>query len=128
MTNQKNGSNGTATTNGTAKQVPTTSTLAVVKKEEEKKPVPVTPLTQRLDRINELFELNKKYNTLQNSRQKLSEFKMKKGQENISLTIDDDENNVEFTTSNPDVIKKVLACVSGEIDSKIAETESQLIL
>lgn len=115
MTTQKNGA--TLPTNG--KKIETTLEVAVVKKEVPALSTGETPaLEDRLLRINQLFELQTRYNRLQKSQNKLNEFKMKKGDENISLTISDRNNREEFTTSNPELINEVLNCVRVTVQDK----------
>lgn len=91
-----------------------------VKKEE------LPPLDDRLHRLNELFSIQSKYNLLLGSKQKLSEFQLKKGEENVTLTIEDRNNRQSFTTSNPDVIKEVLQFVKKTIDEKVKAVEPLL--
>jgi hypothetical protein len=51
---------------------------------------------------------------------------MKKGEENVNLTIEDRTTRQSFTTSNPDVIKEVLAFVKKTIDEKVKAIEPLL--
>jgi hypothetical protein len=128
MTTQKNGI--AAPTNG--KKIETTVTLvpAADKNLQVSKQVSEPgPLEDRLFRINQLFDLQNRYTRLLKSGQKLEEFKIKKGEENISLSISDDSTRgLEFTTSNPEVIKEVLVFVRDTIIKKRKEVEDQLIL
>lgn len=84
------------------------------------------PLDDRLQRLNELFAIQTKYNHLLGSKQKLNEFQMKKGEENVTLTIEDRTTRQSFTTSNPDVIKEVLLFVKKTIDEKVRAIEPLL--
>lgn len=127
MTNQKNGNTATAPKeNGK-----TISVLTVVPETEISKQLSssaiVAPLDDRLKRMNELFELQKKYNRLLSSKQKLAEFKMVKGEENITLSIEDGNSRKEFTTSNSDVVKEVMEFVSTKIDQRRKEIEPLLV-
>ena len=105
------------------KQKPALSKLTVaapVRKNE------LPPLDDRLQRLNELFAIQTKYNHLQASKQKLSDFQLKKGEENVSLTIEDRNSRQSFTTSNPDVIKDVLQFVKRTIEEKVKAVEPLL--
>jgi hypothetical protein len=84
------------------------------------------PLEDRILRINQLFELQSKYNRLQKSRNKLNEFKMKKGEENLSFTLRDQNNREEFSTSNPELIAAVMDCVRVTVAERIKALEPLL--
>ena len=86
----------------------------------------IPPLDERLQRLNELFSIQSKYNHLQSSKQKLSDFQMKKGEENVSLSIEDKNLRQSFVTSNPDVIREVLEFVKKTIDEKVKAIEPLL--
>lgn len=107
MTTQKNGV--TIPTNG-KKEEPGLSVVpkvpSVIKVGDN-----APPLEDRLLRLNQLFELQTRYNRLLKSQTKLSDFKMKKGEENISITIRDAHSREEFETKNPELIGSVLECV-----------------
>lgn len=98
--------------------------LAVVKTESQDNDP--APLEDRILRINQLFELQGKYNRLQKSRNKLNEFKMKKGEENLSFTIRDQHNREEFSTSNPELIAAVMDCVRVTVSDRIKALEPLL--
>lgn len=84
------------------------------------------PLEDRLMRLNQLFELQSKYNRLQASKQKLAEFDLKKA-DNITLSLDDYNNrSVSFETKNNEVIAEVIACLRKTIDDKIKAIEPLL--
>lgn len=132
--------NGTATATKPAaaeKETPT----ARGEQREEKPVAPVKPITtlttgkdelppldDRLHRLNQLFDLQGKYNRLLKSQQKLAEFKLAKGSENIVLTLEDEDNSKvdDFITSNPEVVKVVLECLQNTIVAKRKEIEQQL--
>jgi hypothetical protein len=112
-----------------APETPTSRTESREPQPKAKEPAgDLPPLDDRLHRLNQLFDLQSKYNRLAKSQQKLSEFKMKKGSENISLTLRDDDSrsSESFSTSNPDVIKAVLECLQTTIVAKRKELEPQL--
>lgn len=90
---------------------------------KEEKPL---DLDERLHKLDKLFELQGKYNRLSASQQKLAEFKLKKGSENITLSIYDESTRETFKTSNADVIKEVLSTVSTTINQKKKEIEPLL--
>ena len=131
MTTQKNGNPVAAVaTKGNGKPVETTLPVVPTKKEEQKKEETesgIAPLDDRLHRLSQLFELQSKYNRLLKSKQKVAEFKMKKGEENISFTISDENSREEFSTSNPDIIREVLEFVSIKIEQKRKEIEPLLV-
>lgn len=122
MTTQKNGT--TIPTNG--KKVETTLTVVPLKPEPAKNQTEAPPLEDRILRINQLFELQTKYNRLQKSQNKLNEFKMKKGEENIILSIEDKNTREEFTTSNHKLISSVLECVRVTVQEKKKSLEPLL--
>jgi hypothetical protein len=122
MTTQKNGA--TIPTNG--KKIETAVVLTPVKSINTETKTGSPSLDDRLHRLNELFELQKKYNRLTASKQKLAEFKMKKGEENISLTIEDNNSRTEFSTSNPEIVAQVMEFVSVKIDEKKKQIEPLL--
>jgi len=126
MTTQKNGA--TIPTNG--KKVETTVVLTPVKSEEKPvaKVIDLSPLEKRLLHIQELMDIKSKHNRLLLSGQKLDEFQFKKGEENIRLTIEDESSRgVEFTTTNPEVIKEAIAVVRGTIQERRKEIEARLL-
>ena len=129
MSTQKNGvsnpkQNGKHTAN-------TTTTLTVVK---DQKPVPTVPgkeisalppLEDRLHRLNQLFDLQQKYNQLQSSLIKLKNFELGKDEDSCRITFSDKNRN-EFTTTNQFLMPKFLAFVKSEIQARIKEIEPLL--
>lgn len=113
MTTQKNGT--AIPTNG--KPVATTLTVAT-KTEPAKVVTDFPPLEDRILRINQLFDLQSRYNRLLKSQSKLAEFKLKKGEENVSLTIRDTQSREEFSTSNPELVNTVLDCVRVTVQDR----------
>lgn len=85
----------------------------------------VLPLEDRLHRLNQLFHLQQKYNKLQESLQKLSEFEISKDGERCSLRIQDEHRN-DFTTYHPEVVQDVTEFIKVRIKAKIKELEPQL--
>lgn len=92
MTTQKNGA--ALATNGKASpaEEKATATLAVIKTEKkeeptapEKKQPEALPLEDRILKLNRLFEIQTKYNRLDNSLNLLKEFDLKKDGECIEL-------------------------------------------
>lgn len=127
MTTQKNGA--TIPTNG--KKVETTVPVVQMKKEEPKPaPVELSPFEDRMLRISQLFELQSKHTRLTKSLQKLDEFQLKKGEENIRITIDDEKNSKldEFTTSNPEVVAEALAFIRSTIIERRKRVEALLVI
>lgn len=94
------------------------------------KTVPLTEkktesLEDRLHRLNLLFDLQKKFNRLQESKQKLDSFEINQNRENSTLEIRDDEGN-EFETSNPVVITEVVKLIKKVIAEKSASIADQI--
>lgn len=83
-------------------------------------------LEDRLHRLNVLFDLQKKYNALQASLQKLTVFKLSHESETAVLRFRDDEHN-EFSTGNTEVMSEFLDFLKGTIKRKIKEIEPLLI-
>ncbi len=116
-----------------------TTALTVVKSEEKKEPEtkkpevvetpkpqqPLLPLEERLHRLNQLFELQGKYNQLQASLLKLKSFQLGKEDDTCRITFTD-KNRAEFTTSNQFLMPKFLAFVKAEIETKMKEIEPLL--
>ena len=92
----------------------------VVVKPLEKEVEQIAPLEERLFRLDQLFELQTKFNHLQSTKQKLNDFKIKKGAENVSLKLEDTDRGHTFLTANADVVQGVLNALTKEIDEKIA--------
>lgn len=117
-------SNGTKTNGAEVVNMitPVNQTPAVKKADSQ-----AQPLDERLHRLNQLFELQTKYNRLQTSKQNLAEFKLKKDTETITLTLSDyNSRGNDFTTKNPAVIKDILEFLREAIDSKIKAIEPLL--
>ena len=92
----------------------------VVVKPIEKEVEQIAPLEERLFRLDQLFELQTKFNHLQSTKQKLNDFKIKKGAENVSLKLEDTDRGHTFLTANAEVVQGVLNALTKEIDEKIA--------
>jgi hypothetical protein len=104
-----------------------TAEVKPLKKIEPAESQDLPPLEDRLHRINQLFEVQGKYNRLLASKQKLNEFSMAQKSENITLSIEDNGNRSnDFETRNPELITVVLECVRQTIDSKIKAIEPLL--
>lgn len=114
MTTQKNGS--TIPTNG--KQPVVTTLTVATKTDSVKVQTDFPPLEDRILRINQLFDLQSRYNRLLKGQSKLAEFKLKKGEENISCTIRDNNSREEFSTTNPELVNAVLDCVRVTVQDK----------
>jgi hypothetical protein len=116
------------TTKEVVTPVKTLQTVASVMKplpKEETEKLP--PLEDRLLRLNQLFEIQTKYNRLQKSKQVLNEFLLSKDTENLTLELRDiDNRRLDFSTKNSEVIKDVLAFLKEVINNKIALIEPKL--
>lgn len=97
------------------------NTVPVIKLDDSKP----QPLEDRLHRLNQLFELQTRYNRLQSSLQKLNEFKQETGAENLTLIFRNSE-RTEFSTTNPAVISECIQNVKSTIKTKLKELEPQL--
>lgn len=88
------------------------------------------PLEDRLHKLNRLYELQTKYNTLCQSREKLSAFKMKKNPDEVYLSMGNGNsnysNNDAFKTGNAEIIGEVVDFLKAVIDKKIAALEPLL--
>jgi hypothetical protein len=108
--------------NGTdLKSIPPAVKVDFPKKEEER----LQPLDDRLHRLNVLFDLQSKYNRLQDSLKRLNEFSFGKDSDYAGITIRDD-NGKDFKTSNPEVTKEVVSFLTATIKTKIKSIEPQL--
>jgi len=86
----------------------------------------VPNLEDRLHRLNVLFDLQRKYNQLQASLQKLNTFQFTHDSESGYIVFKD-ENRNEFSTGNVEVTKEFLAFVKATIQKKIKEIEPLLV-
>lgn len=82
-------------------------------------------LEDRLHRLNVLFDLQKKYNSLQNSLYKLKQFKLTHDGQTAYLSFRD-EDRKEFSTQNPEVMQDFLEFLKTTIESKIKAIEPLL--
>jgi hypothetical protein len=100
--------------------------VPATKKEDFKKEIEdLPPLEDRLHRINQLFEVQSKYNRLQSSLSKLNQFQLEKQGERNRLSILDEQRN-EFATHNPDIIAEVTSFLKAKITEKIKAIEPLL--
>ena len=83
------------------------------------------PLEDRLHRLNQLFDLQRKYSKLQDSLQKLNEFEIKKDGERSRITIADDSRN-DFTTYQPEIVNEVVEFIKVKIKDRIKAIEPLL--
>lgn len=88
-------------------------------------PSNLPPLEERLHKLNQLFHLQTKYNKLQDSLTKLSEFEIKKDGERSRISISDDNRN-DFSTYNPEIIQEVTDFLKERIKLKIKAIEPLL--
>lgn len=124
MTTQKTGT--TIPTNG--KKPEATAPVVSISKTTPAKEVELTPIEKSLQFINELVELQKQHTRLILSGQKLSDFVQLKGEENIELTLTDENNRkFEFSTKNPEVLNGVISCLRSMIQEKRTGIETKLI-
>jgi hypothetical protein len=113
------------------KTVSTTSTLAPVKNEMPNPSVPgkevaeVQPVEDRILKVNQLFALVEKHETLLETKKKLKSFKLSSDGSRDTLRIQDSKGN-EFLTSNSACIADVLEVLKVSIDKKIADVEAQI--
>lgn len=94
--------------------------------EQKKEDLP--PLENRLLRLNQLFDLQTKYNRLDASLLKLNQFELGKDEEKINLTIGSStyRNDDSFSTNNPAIIGEVLIFLRKIINERKKELEPKL--
>ena len=123
--------NGTATVptketsviNNALAAVPLKPVAAPEKPKEQKEEQP--NLEDRILRIQILSDLIAKREKLQDSLKKISSYKFSSESRFDKLTIEDGEGN-EFTTTNTDVLKEVVATIKATILRKIGEVDSSI--
>lgn len=94
--------------------------------EKPKEQNPEQPnLEDRILRIQILSDLIAKREKLQDSLKKISSYKFSSESRFDKLTIEDGEGN-EFSTTNTDVLKEVVATIKATILRKIAEVDSSI--
>ena len=103
-----------------SKPVTPAATGKIITLEKEK-----TPLEERLFKLDQLFAWQLKYNKLQDSKFKLSTFKLDGDQDNSSLIIQDDNRN-RFETKNPIVIGEVLEVIRKSIEANLLSISEKL--
>lgn len=109
-------------TNGKAVSIQNPEKVVSLKKVEE------TPLEKSLQHIKKLVELQARHSRLLQSEQKLDQFRMEKGEENIELELNDENSRgVDFATKNPEVIAVVIDVLRATIQTKRKEVEAQLL-
>lgn len=119
MTTQKNGATipQKETVKETAKPtlavVPVKAPAPTPPKENSGEDLP--PLEDRIYRLNQLFEIQNRYNRFETSLTKLKAFNLKKESENIVIKIYDDVSREDFRTANPEVVAEVLAFLEKTI-------------
>lgn len=97
------------------------SIIPKVKVENEK----LQSLDDRLHRLNQLFEIQGKYNRLQISLQKLKSFSLNK-EEYAGISITDDKRN-DFSTKNLEITAEVVKFIIVTIERKIKEIQPLLV-
>lgn len=117
--------NATPNPTTTAKIAPITTEVKKPEPGKAKEPSDLPPLEDRLFRLDQLFEVRKQYNKLQESLQKLAQFQTKSDGETSSLTIRDDNRN-DFTTYHPTIIAEVVDFLKAKIKDKMKAIEPQL--
>lgn len=122
----------TPPTNGKAEattpNTTTTAKIAPITTEVKKETKPVTelpPVEDRIHKVNQLFALVEKHETLLETKKKLKSFKLSTDGSRDTLRIQDSRGN-EFTTSNSAVIADVLEVLKVSLDKKIEEVEAQI--
>lgn len=130
----------TTPTNGTSKpKVETTvsatnSTQANNEGKPETKVLQLTPpektekapsLEDRFYKMDTLFALRERYEKLKETLDKLNKFKLSTEGRSDSIAIRDDKGNT-FSTSNPDVVTKMVEWLKEDLTKKIKEVDSQI--
>ena len=121
--------NGKATNPNKTEKPPTAQakpeTPAKVIKEDE--PKALEPIADRLHRLNQLYDLQTKFEKLNDSETALRSFKTSHNSENSKLRLTDD-NGQDFTTCNPIVIGEVIKLMLSVITAKRDEVAAKIIL
>jgi len=108
-------------TTSTAKIAPITTEV----KKDTKPADDLPPVEDRILKINQLFGLVEKHESLLELRKRLKSFKVSTDGTGDSLQLRDSKGN-SFNTSNSACIADVLNVLKATIDKKIAEVESQI--
>ncbi len=142
-----NGSNGSNGTNTAVMEVVKPAETAVIEdavvveevkedvKEEVKTPAPIPApvlktipamtLEQKLEKVEELNRIIKKYELLNVARKNLNQFKVGTDGLNVSILIKDAAGN-EFKTSHNVVVETVLTTVRQILNERIKDTEKDI--
>ena len=138
-----NGSNGSNGSNTAVMEVVKPAETAVIEeavvveevKEEVKTPapipapvmktVPAMTLEQKLEKVEELNRIIKKYELLNVARKNLNQFKVGTDGLNVSILIKDAAGN-EFKTSHNVVVETVLTTVRQILNERIKDTEKDI--
>jgi hypothetical protein len=115
----------TKNTNGTKVSPISTNAVNTQLSEKESQSKTIPPLEERLHRLNVLFDLQKRFNKLSETKLKLQKFEVAHNKENSELLLTDDDGN-EFKTTNPEVIQEVKTIVLNIISKKEAEVAEKL--
>lgn len=113
----------------TAKAATTTPAVIIKKEATTNTPEPpqeLAPLEDRLHRLNVLFDLQKRFNRLHESRQKLDDFNLKANGETLRVTIEEINGNHEFNTTNSEVIKELIEFLKATITEKQKQLDAQI--
>ena len=89
------------------------------------KPVPAMTLEQKLEKVEELNRIIKKYELLNVARKNLNQFKVGTDGLNVSILIKDAAGN-EFKTSHNVVVETVLTTVRQILNERIKDTEKDI--
>ncbi len=87
----------------------------------------LTSLEDRFYKLDTLFALRDKHEKLKDSLDKLNKFKLSSDGRSDNIVLLDDKGN-KFTTSNPDVLAKVVAWLKDDLTQKIKEVDTQITL
>ena len=118
-------------TNGKHETTPAptqTAKVTPITTEVKKQPKPgddLPPVEDRILKINQLFGLVEKHESLLELRKRLKSFKISTDGTGDSVQLRDSKGN-SFNTSNSACIGDVLEVLKATIDKKIAEVESQI--
>jgi hypothetical protein len=102
-----------------------TAKVTPIKLDEQKqdKLSDMPPVEDRIHKVNQLFSLVEKHETLLETKKKLKAFKLSTDGSRDTLRIQDGKGN-EFITSNSAVIADVLEVLKVSLDKKIVEVEA----
>ena len=106
------------------KLLPVTAVIPI-KKEQETESEKFPSLEDRFYKMDTLFSLRERYDKLKETLDKLNKFKLSTDGRNDNIILRDDKSNT-FSTSNPEVIAKLVEWLKEDLTKKIKDVDSQI--